>query len=133
MKVSSHLNLSESDPFVLRQWSLSFSVKMVESRSISTIFFLPSYGTTLTHNRDLLNVFGVNKLNKQKSKFLEKLFHWRVQIELYLHLVGNSKILLILCFWSCLALSFSASSSSSGPGSVLLCCLLSPFCWMNQQ
>ena len=67
---------------MLRQWSLSFSVKMVESRSISTIFFLPSYGTTLTHNRDLLNVFGVNKLNKQKSKFLEKLFHWRVQIEL---------------------------------------------------
>lgn len=133
MKVSSRLYFSESDPFVPRQWSLSFSAKMVKSRSILPVFSLPSYGTTLTHNRDLLNIFGVKKLNKQKGTFLEKFFHWRVQIELYLHLVGNSKILLILCFWSCLALSFSASSSSSGPGSVLLCCLLSPFCWMNQQ
>ena len=72
MRVFSCLYLSESDPFVLRQWSLSFSAKMVESRSILPVLFLPSYGTTLTHNRDLLNIFGVKKLNKQKGKFLEK-------------------------------------------------------------
>ena len=55
---------------------------MVDSRSILPVFFLPSYGATLTHNRDLLNIFGVKILNKQKGKFLEKLLHWRVQIEL---------------------------------------------------
>ena len=76
---------------MLRQWSLSFSAKMVESRSILPVLFLPSYGTTLTHNRDLFNIFGVKKLNKQKGKFLEKLFHWRVQIELCTFTCGKLK------------------------------------------
>ena len=64
---------------------------MVESRFILPVLFLPSYGTTLTHNRDLFNIFGVKKLNKQKGKFLEKLFHWRVQIELCTFTCGKLK------------------------------------------
>ena len=48
-------------------------------------------GPTLTHNRDLFNIFGVKKLNKQKGKFLEKLFHWRIQIELCTFTCGKLK------------------------------------------
>lgn len=118
--------LSLSDPLMERQWPLSFSSKMVESRSILPICFLPSLGTALTHNtdRNLLNILGVKKLKKQRGRFLERLFHWRAQTEL--HLLGNLKILLSSLFCSCPASALLSILSLSGPWKCVIV-FFSPF------